>query len=85
MKQTMLIPLDKLPEGFSSTGQTLVDQSLVSGSVHDHRLNERSKLSPEFPRFDESGGRYTSPVRSRHVCFLHLWSGLMLEANSWQK
>ena len=37
MKQTVLIPLDKLPEGISPTGQTLVDQSLVCGGVHDHR------------------------------------------------
>ena len=29
MIQTMLIPLDELPKGFASTGQSLVNQRLV--------------------------------------------------------
>ena len=37
MIQTMLIPLDELPKGFPSTGQSLVNQRLVGWRVHDVR------------------------------------------------
>lgn len=43
--QTMLVPLDELPKGFSPTSQALIDQGLVGWSVHDHRFSDDGRRS----------------------------------------
>ena len=75
MKQTVLIPLDKLPEGISPTGQTLVDQSLVCGGVHDHR-SLRGRGDPQSSREFQSGrqvGSQSSDLAGG--CSTNPWSG----------
>lgn len=60
MIQTVLVPLDKLPEGFASTSQALINQSLVRWSVHDHPFSDaRSRW--KVPGIAQSGLGSLSP------------------------
>jgi hypothetical protein len=39
MEQPILVPLDKLPEGLTSSGQTTLNQRMVWCLVHDPLTN----------------------------------------------
>ena len=59
MKQSILVPFDKLPESFSSAGQTTFNQCLVGCLVHDD-LKLRRK-----PTIESSQGIAGSPDLGR--------------------